>query len=107
MKKNENGQDGQKFLLVEEALNIALKASKDDDHKNKIYVWRQRFRNGTLSHKKISEILTEAGFVKAVEEKWIHLPADKNGVKREVEITAPLAPDRSRAAIEEEEAFKD
>jgi len=62
------------YLLVEEAFSMALEVVKDNPiPRDKIYVWRQRFRDGGLSHKKVEEILKSAGFKKVVTEKWIKL----------------------------------
>lgn len=62
------------YLLIEEAFSMALEVVKDNPiPRDKIYVWRQRFRDGNLSHKKVEEILERAGFKKVVTEKWIKL----------------------------------
>jgi hypothetical protein len=58
-------------LPIEEAMMKALQIiSKKEKEKNKVYVWRQRLREGKLSHSLMYEILTNAGFEKVVEEKW-------------------------------------
>lgn len=58
-------------LSIEEAMMKALQIiSKKEKEKNKVYVWRQRLREGKLSHSLMYEILTNAGFEKVVEEKW-------------------------------------
>lgn len=65
------------FLTVDQAFDKALDNLKDksnEDERGKIYVWKQRFKEGNLSHKKIEGILEKAGFHKVVEEKW--LPID-------------------------------
>ncbi len=70
--------ENQAFLSIENALNKAFEAVKNDEDKRKhAYVWKQRFKKGTLSHKKISEILEEAGFKKVVEEQWIKIPTQR------------------------------
>lgn len=69
------------FLTVEQAFDHALenlKGKSSDAEKSKVYVWRQRYREGKLSHKKISDILQEAGFAKVVEERWIALEEKKS-----------------------------
>lgn len=58
-------------LSIEEAMMKALQIIlKKEKEKNKVYVWRQRLREGKLSHSLMYEILTNAGFEKVVEEKW-------------------------------------
>lgn len=58
-------------LSIEEAMIKALQIiSKKEKEKNKVYVWRQRLREGKLSHSLMYEILSNAGFEKVVEEKW-------------------------------------
>lgn len=67
------------FLTVEQAFDSALesiKGTSKENERGKIYVWKQRFKEGNLSHKKIAAILEGAGFHKVVEEKW--LPLDPN-----------------------------
>lgn len=62
------------FLTVEQAFDSALAAIKDksrESERGKIYVWKQRFKEGALSHKKIAGILEKAGFHKVVEERWM------------------------------------
>lgn len=62
------------FLTVEQAFDQALDSLKDkskDEERGKIYVWKQRFKEGNLSHKKIAGILEKAGFHKVVEERWM------------------------------------
>lgn len=62
------------FLTVEQAFDNALDSIKGKSkEKGKIYVWKQRFKEGNLSHKKIAAILENAGFHKVVEERWIPL----------------------------------
>lgn len=62
------------FLTVEQAFDNALNSIKGlSKEKGKIYVWKQRFKEGNLSHKKIAAILENAGFHKVVEERWIPL----------------------------------
>ncbi len=73
------------FLTVEQALDLALEKIKDDyleGERIKIYVWRQRYRAGKLSHKKIQTILEMAGFSKAVEEKWILIDKTQKKYKK-------------------------
>lgn len=73
-KSDENITEG--FLSVGEALTSAfevIKKNESDEKVKKTYVWVQRYKKGTLSNKKISEILEMAGFKKAVEEKWIFI----------------------------------
>ena len=72
------------FLTIEQAFDLALeniKGKYNDDEKGKIYVWRQRYKDGKLSHKKIWDILESAGFKKVVEERWIAL--NDSGVQKE------------------------
>jgi hypothetical protein len=85
MSKNVKSEDT--FLTVEEAFDYALnhlKGQSKEEDRGKIYVWKQRFKEGNLSHKKVAGILEAAGFHKAVEEKWISLdikinsPDDEN-----------------------------
>lgn len=58
-------------LTIEEAMMKALQIiSKKEKEKNKVYVWRQRLREGKLSYSLMYEILENAGFEKVVEEKW-------------------------------------
>jgi hypothetical protein len=74
------------FLTVEQAFDYALenlKGKSSDAEKSKVYVWRQRYREGKLSHKKISDILGEAGFSKVVEERWISLDPKPQKEKEE------------------------
>jgi hypothetical protein len=81
MKRN---KDGEVFLTVEQAFDKALDSLKDksnDEERGKIYVWRQRYREGNLSHKKIAGILEKAGFHKVVEEKW--MPIDPKAQQSE------------------------
>lgn len=73
---SENAKSEDTFLTVEQAFDVALsklKGQSKDDERGKIYVWKQRFKEGNLSHKKIAGILEVAGFHKVVEEKWISL----------------------------------
>lgn len=93
MKTNNNSKES--FLTVEQAFDYALenlKGKSSDAEKSKVYVWRQRYREGKLSHKKISDILSEAGFAKAVEERWISLEEKSPKIKENIVV---------------EEAFKD
>jgi hypothetical protein len=93
MKKNEmkheteQSEMDQVFLTVENAFDSAIKNLKDKDKLGKIYVWRQRFRQGTLSHKKVEAILKNAGFHKVVEERWmpIELPISETPIILEEE----------------------
>ena len=57
---------------IDEAIQIALEivAKKNKKERNKVYVWRQRIREGKLSRELQNEILAEAGFTCVVEEKW-------------------------------------
>lgn len=88
-----NAKKEDMFLTVEEAFDKALENLKDkskDEERGKIYVWKQRFKEGNLSHKKIAGILEKAGMVKVVEEKWM-----------------PIDPKAQQSNQQEEEAFKD
>ena len=70
---NENVK-GDIFLTVEQAFDNALSVIKDksrESERGKMYVWKQRFKEGNLSHKKIAAILENAGFHKVVEERWM------------------------------------
>jgi hypothetical protein len=88
--KNEIKQDA--FVTVDEAFELALYKILNLP-KTKIYVWRQRYKDGKLSHKKVASILEAAGFKKVVEERWMPLTINS---KKE-----------NRILIEEEEPFKD
>lgn len=72
------------FLTVEEAFDKALENLKDqnEQERGKIYVWRQRFKEGNLSHKKIGIILGAAGMVKVVEERWMVIYPSENKVTK-------------------------
>lgn len=78
---NEKAKKGEKsFLTIEEAFDNALqnlKGKSKEKERGKIYVWKQRFKEGNLSHKKIASILENAGLQKVVEEKWVSTPAPK------------------------------
>jgi hypothetical protein len=79
---NENEKKEGIFLTVEQAFENALANLKGKTHekeRGKIYVWRQRFKNGDLSHKKVAAILENAGMHKVVEERWITI--DPNTLK--------------------------
>ena len=71
------------FLTIEEAFDNALEdlkgKSQEKEKRSKIYVWRQRFKEGNLSHKKIAAILQDAGLHKVVEERW--MPIDPKVLK--------------------------
>ena len=72
------------FLTVEQAFDIViqnLKHEKDKSKKGKFYVWKQRFKEGNLSHKKIAIILKEAGFHKVVEERWMPIELPPNSLE--------------------------
>lgn len=80
-------KDGEVFLTVEQAFDKALDSLKDksnDDERGKIYVWRQRHKEGNLSHKKIAGILEKAGFRKVVEERW--MPVDPKALESNTEV---------------------
>ncbi len=57
---------------VDEAMHMALDivAKNNKEDRNKVYVWRQRLREGKLSRDLQNEILAQAGFACVVEEKW-------------------------------------
>ncbi len=60
-----------KQLTIEDAMKKALEvAALVKENRNKVYVWKQRLREGKLSHSLMHEILNNAGFKKVVEEKW-------------------------------------
>jgi hypothetical protein len=62
------------FLSAEAAFMKAIEKLKGNSIKrDKVYVWRQRYKEGKLSHKKVMDILESAGFKLVVEEKWIAL----------------------------------
>jgi len=90
MKTENNNQDA--FITLDEAFELALQKITNLP-KTKIYVWRQRYKDGKLSHKKVSAILETYGFKKVVEERWISLNTNP--------------PKGNRTLIEEEEYFKD
>ncbi len=70
--KKRNAKSEEIFLTVEQAFDNALENIKDKSpEKGKIYVWKQRFKEGNLSHKKIAAILENAGYHKVVEERWM------------------------------------
>jgi len=61
----------QQQMSIEEAMVKALEiAAEVKENRNKVYVWKQRLREGKLSHALMKEILDQAGFVRVVEEKW-------------------------------------
>lgn len=61
----------QEQMPIEEAMRKALEiAAEVKENRNKVYVWKQRLREGKLSHALMQEILHHAGFVRVVEEKW-------------------------------------
>jgi hypothetical protein len=73
---SENVKNEDTFLTVEQAFDHALESLKSqakEEDRGKIYVWKQRFKEGNLSHKKIAGILEAAGFHKVVEERWMSL----------------------------------
>lgn len=74
-------EEGGAFLNAETAFMMAIEKLKGSAIKrDKVYVWRQRYKEGKLSHKKVMDILEKAGFKLAVEEKWIFLARpSKNG----------------------------
>jgi hypothetical protein len=89
--KRERKKSEDMFLTVDQAFDNAIDSIKDklgDIEKGKIYVWKQRFKEGNLSHKKIATILEDAGFHKVVEERW--MPLDPKVMRRQEEITAAL-----------------
>jgi hypothetical protein len=126
MSKNENEEMGV-FLSVEQAFNQALDSLKhsslNEEDKGKVYVWKQRFKEGNLSHSKVEAIMEKAGFHKVVEERWMLLeplePIKKEEVKeakvkktraKKVKVIAPSEvkkKSRSKKSSELEEAFKD
>jgi hypothetical protein len=77
------------FLTVDEALSRALESLKGNrtrkktrkKTRGKIYVWKQRFKEGNLSHKKVAGILKKAGFHRVVEEKW--MPIDPKALSEQ------------------------
>lgn len=70
--KAQNDDTG--YLNMDNAFSIALEMLKDKDvPRDKVYVWRQRYKEGKLSQKKVDEILAQAGFKPVVEPKYIHL----------------------------------
>jgi hypothetical protein len=100
--KNEGIVKDSVFLTVEQAFDNALGAIKDkskESERGKIYVWKQRFKEGNLSHKKIATILENAGFHKVVEERW--MPIDLRSKKIQAPPPAPeKKPERKRHAPE-------
>jgi len=73
------------FLTVDQAFDFALTslmATISEKDKVRIYIWRKRYKDGKLSHKKVADILTAAGFAKVVEERWMPLD-NKEVVPRE------------------------
>ena len=73
----ENQED---FLDADSAFEMAIEKLKGNSIKrDKVYVWRQRWKEGKLSHKKFCDILEKAGFKLAVEEKWIFTTAQGEG----------------------------
>lgn len=76
----------QSFLTVEQAFDFALDSLTEKiqgKERVRIYIWRKRYKDGKLSHKKISDILSAAGFAKVVEERWIVMP-EKNMSEEEL-----------------------
>lgn len=58
-------------VAFNEALEcLKLKLKKKPDERAKLYVWKQRFNEDALSHKKICAIIQKAGFEKSIDEKW-------------------------------------
>jgi len=127
MSKNEN-EEGV-FLSVEQAFAQALESLKysslNEEDKGKVYVWKQRFKEGNLSHSKVEAIMEKAGFHKVVEEKWMLLeplePIKKEEVKdvkvkktrsKKVKVITPtlevkVKKSRAKKSSDLEEAFKD
>ena len=82
-------KNGDVFLTVEQAFDSALESIKcksKEGEIGKIYVWKQRFKEGNLSHKKIAAILENAGFHKVVEERW--MPLDPKAIQGEMDEEA-------------------
>lgn len=80
--------EGNPYMSTDDAFSLALEMVKGIHiPRDKVYVWRQRFREGSLSHKKIQEIMELAGFKVVIEEKWIQLkmPKKKTGHKEDKE----------------------
>ncbi len=74
-------KSGDIFLTVEQAFEYALESIKGkskEQERGKFYVWKQRFKEGKLSHKKVAAILADAGFHKVVEERW--MPVDPKSI---------------------------
>ena len=51
-----------------------------------ICVWRIRYKRGTLSHKKVQEVLEKAGFKRVVEEKWMMVKRGEEAPPAELSI---------------------
>jgi hypothetical protein len=87
-------EEGESFLDANAAFEMAIEKLKGNSIKrDKVYVWRQRYKEGKLSHKKFRDILEKAGFKLAVEEKWIFLTveSEKPPVSADVPPTQEVA----------------
>jgi hypothetical protein len=49
---------------------LKAKFKKRPDKRAKLYVWKQRFGEQTLSEKKICDVMEQAGYQKSVEVRW-------------------------------------
>jgi hypothetical protein len=49
---------------------LKAKFKKRPEKKAKLYVWKQRFSEQTLSEKKICDVMEQAGYQKSVEVRW-------------------------------------
>lgn len=112
--KIENKQQ-EHFLTIEQAFDFALesiKGTSKEKERGKIYVWRQRYKDGKLSHKKISDILEAAGFKKVVEERWMSLESNIQETKKPLVAKEPKQvietnQENNLEILDEEEHFKD
>jgi len=75
------------YLSPEEAFFSALEIVKGKFYSiEQVCVWRNRYNKGTLSHKKVQEVLEKAGFKRVVEEKWMMIRRGEETPSSEVLI---------------------
>lgn len=78
-KKVKTQTEEKDYLDLDTALNIALEMIKDNPiPRDKVYVWRQRYKEGKLSMKKMDEIMEMAGFKSVIEPKYANKKIPEN-----------------------------